>query len=247
MTSTPTAPEAPSAPINPSHALLSRAHSPDTTTRIFTDRVQKKPLLLRPTESADTPSTDARAARRLTRQRHAAQTKNKSASKPTPLSARQKRALGVHEIPKSQQRYEIFEGLHKMWVGYVREVLGLSEGGGPGYVSAASAGPKLASADFHGAEVEVVRSRCVGRVGLRGIVVKDRKFVFEVVTRGDVVKTIPKEHTVFRFEIPLGTGGGEGLGEEPRNLVFELHGSQFENRAPDRANKKFKQHAMVDL
>ena len=30
-------------------------------------------------------------------------------------------------------------------------------------------------------------------------------------------------------------------------LVFELHGSQFENRATDRATKKFKQRNMVDL
>lgn len=33
--------------------------------------------------------------------------------------------------------------------------------------------------------------------------------------------------------------------EEARKpLVFELHGSQFENRAPDRANKKFKWKGM---
>lgn len=28
--------------------------------------------------------------------------------------------------------------------------------------------------------------------------------------------------------------------ETPKPLVFELHGSQFENRPVDRANKKFK-------
>lgn len=33
----------------------------------------------------------------------------------------------------------------------------------------------------------------------------------------------------------------------PAQLVFELHGSQFENRAPDRATKKFKQRNMNDL
>ncbi|KAB2572663.1 hypothetical protein BFW01_g10307 [Lasiodiplodia theobromae] len=227
---------------NPSHALLSRAHSPDTTLRIYTDRVQRKPLLLRPT-SPD--PTNARGQRQAARQRLAAQRRHKSsASKPAPLSARQKRALGLYEIPKAQRRYEVFEGLHRMWVGYVREVLGLKENGGD-YVTPAAVGPKLASADFHGAEVEVVRCRCVGRVGVRGIVVKDTKFTFEVITRGNEVKTIPKEHTIFRFEIPLASR--DDAAEKPRNLVFELHGSQFENRAPDRANKKFKQHAMADL
>jgi len=73
---------------------------------------------------------------------------------------------------------------------------------------------------------------------------------------------IPKEHTVFKFEIPqpprkgavdegVGTGEGQGKGEGEgvglRSLVFELHGSQFENRAPERATKKFKQRNMSDL
>lgn len=60
---------------------------------------------------------------------------------------------------------------------------------------------------------------------------------------------IPKEHTIFRFEIPQpGTVTKEdGTVEGLRNLVFELHGSQFENRAPDRATKKFKQRNLSDL
>lgn len=49
---------------------------------------------------------------------------------------------------------------------------------------------------------------------------------------------IPKEHTVFRFTVSL-PKPAEG-GEDPKPLVFELHGSQFENRPVDRANKKFK-------
>ena len=72
------------------------------------------------------------------------------------------------------------------------EILGLKDGNGEGkrgYVTAQGAGSKLASADFHGAEVEVVRSGCVGRVGTRGIVVKDTKFTFEVVTRANVLRS----------------------------------------------------------
>ena len=61
---------------------------------------------------------------------------------------------------------------------------------------------KLVSADFHGAELEVVRSRCVSSVGVRGIVVRDSKFVFQIVTRRNELKIVPKEHTVFRFEVP---------------------------------------------
>jgi len=55
---------------------------------------------------------------------------------------------------------------------------------------------------------------------------------------------IPKEHTIFRFTVPLPARQEDGETTENkearRDLVFELHGSQFENRPVDRANKKFK-------
>lgn len=143
----------------------------------------------------------------------------------------------------------------------------------PARMEPQQAGAKLASADFHGAEVLVVRSRCVDRVGLRGIVVRDTMHTFEIVTRRDEVKSLPKEFTVFRFEVPVDDGDGdveaekeggvekeriqedvakEGLQESEKkpktqNLVFDLHGEQFKVRAPDRANKKFRLHILPDL
>lgn len=133
-----------------------------------------------------------------------------------------------------------------MWIGYIHEVLGEGRPISPGTAA------KLCSADFHGAEVEVVRSRCVSRVGVKGIVVKDSKFTFEVVTRADRVKVVPKEHTVFRFVVPRLGQEGEEKGEEgergnKQELVFELHGDQFIFRAVDRANKKFKPKFLRDV
>ena len=69
------------------------------------------------------------------------------------------------------------------------------------------------------------------------------------------VPAIPKKYTIFRFEIPQPVSTQSTMGDEApeektkaeRALVFELHGSQFENRAPDRATKKFKQRNMNDL
>lgn len=57
---------------------------------------------------------------------------------------------------------------------------------------------------------------------------------------------IPKRDAIFRFEVPgpEGEEAGISLEKETRpaqqTLVFELHGNQFEMRAADRANKKFK-------
>lgn len=235
-------------------SLLSRAFSPDTASRIFTEKVKTRPLHLKPTE----PST-AQQQRRLARKAKASRRKKQ---KPAPLSARQKRALCLYDIPKSQQKYAIYEPLNKMWVGYVQELLW--EDGTMRQVTP-SVATRLCSADFHGAELEVVRSRCVSRVGVKGIVVKDSRFVFEVVTKGDGVKILPKEHTVFRFTVPRPTKEDaeavDGLKEEgqteeqtkeamekkKKDLIFELHGDQFEYRAADRATRKFKPHYLPDL
>lgn len=70
----------------------------------------------------------------------------------------------------------------------MQEILDL-KGQSQAPVTPLSHGSKLVSADFHGAEIEVVKSRCSGRVGLKGIVVRDTKFTFVLVTKGDEVKS----------------------------------------------------------
>ncbi|KAL4889435.1 RNase P/MRP, p29 subunit [Aspergillus ambiguus] len=222
--------------------LLSRAHSPDTADQLFTERIKQKPLYLRPT--SPTPE-DNRTRRRLHRLRKKEYFLRKQ--KPRPLSAREKRASGIYDLPKEECKYAIFKELHIMWLDYMQEILDMkSRSPEEINVSSLSHGSKLVSADFHGALVEVVRSRCAGRVGVKGIVVRDTKFTFMVVTEKDEVKTIPKEQTIFRFSVPLPESDekqdSEGdSGKMPKKeFIFELHGSQFENRPVDRANKKFK-------
>ncbi len=113
----------------------------------------------------------------------------------------------MHDLPSNQAgggecRYEVYKGLNRLWRGYVREVLGLGgrnpsardrdEGRGEAkakQISAQHHGAVLASLDFHGAELEVVRCGCVGRVGTKGVVVRDTKFTFVVVTERDVVRS----------------------------------------------------------
>jgi ribonuclease P protein subunit POP4 len=124
----------------------------------------------------------------------------------------------------------------------MREILALDEERAS--VTAQSCGQMLASADMHGAILEVVRSRCVSRVGLKGIVVRDTKFTFELITEKNTMKSVPKEHTVFRFEISLPSKEGE---DAPKPLVFDILGEQFQSRAPDRANKKFRMHYQPEL
>lgn len=180
------------------HTLLLNAHPPELASTIFTEKVLHKPLHLRATSPNPT-SHDARAQRRQQRLRKKEKAQSKSERKPKPLSAKQKRISGIYDIPPHAQKYDVYAALHQMWVGYMWEILGLKEGergggggggGGRTYVTAQGAGKVLAGADFHGAEVMVVRSRCVGMVGLAGIVVRDTKFTFQFITKGDGLKSM---------------------------------------------------------
>jgi len=261
-------------PEHVAQTLLNQAHPSAVAATIFTDKVLHKPLRLRPS-SPDPNSKDARAKRRL--QRLHKKERLQRRQKPKPLSAKEKRITGIYDILDNARKYEIYVPLHKMWLGYMWEILGMKEGE-DSFITAQSAGSKLGSADYHGADIRVVRSRCVGMVGLAGIVVKDTKFTFQVITKKDELKSarllqqsklaherlltcfpaIPKRHTVFQFDIPQPRSnreqiqGSQDITErdveiQPHALVFELHGSQFEIRPTDRATKKLKQRRMDDL
>lgn len=226
-------------------SLLNRAFSPDTASSHYTERVVKRPLAIR----ATSPTPSARALRRRTLNERKLADRKRSKNKPRPLSAAQKRKLCLNEIPKDQQKYAIYEPLHTLWVGYMREILGVASDASAQqqrgvYITPASHGQILASADMHGAAMKVVRSRCVSRVGIEGIVVRDTRFTFVIVTKGNVVKSVPKEHTVFSITIPLPARDGE---EAPKPLELELFGEMLQTRAADRANKKFRMHYQPDL
>lgn len=225
-------------------SLLSQAHSPPTAERIYGEKIQHRSIFLRPTSPP--PQVTARQARRKERERKLKE--RKKALKPKPLSAKQRRELGLYDIPREEQKYATFVPLHNLWLGYVREILGSEV-----YSGGQGAAAKLSAAEFHGAEIEVVRSGCVGRVGIKGIVVKDTRFTFEVITVKNKIKTVPKEGTIFRVEIPppeaakSQTLPDTNAPPAPKNLAVEILGDQFNLRSVDRANKKFKPHFLKNV
>lgn len=234
--------------------LLNKAHPPETASAIFTEKILHKPLRLRPT-SPDPNSQDARARRRIERLRK--QEKSRRRKKPKPLSAKEKRITGLYEIPKMSQKYEIYVPLYRMWLEYMWEILGIAKGK-QAWVAAQVAGSKIATADFHGAKLSVVRSKCVSLVGLKGIVVRDTKFTFQIITEHNELKTLPKNHTIFQFRIPQ----PDAIRNAPHlesnrdildddmgvnDLIFEIHGDSFEHRPVERATKKFKPRNLAGL
>ncbi|KAK8010033.1 rRNA and tRNA processing protein [Apiospora arundinis] len=234
--------------------LLARGHSPDSASRIYSDKIQYRPLYLR--ANSPPPSVNARAARRKARDD---KNRKRKSQKPKPLSASQRRKLGLYDVPKSAQKYAVFEPLRQLWIGYMREVLGSHL-----YTGGPACAAKLCAAEYHGAEVEVTRSACPSRVGIKGIVVKDSRFAFEIVTPKNEMKLIPKEGTMFRLHIPaieqdIGAADSttttptdadkeeDEMATKSNGFTFEILGDQFQYRSADRANRKFKAHFLKKI
>lgn len=249
-----------------SYTLLRRANSPGTATDVHNTKLKNKRLSLLPTVSknprsdstAITSPDDARAQRQQRRAALDQSKRCKARHKPRPLSAKEKRKQCIYDIPKHETDYKLYKGLHGLWCGYMRDVLGI-EGRGESeqtrrsvYVTPGSAGQVLATADYHGAEMEVVRSTCAGRVGTKGIMVRETMYTFNLVTRRNRVVCVPKEGTIFRFTVPVvdQSSQEEDSAETPKQeeeeqrkpLVFEIHGDEFKTRPASRASKKWRWH-----
>ncbi|XP_029904079.1 ribonuclease P protein subunit p29 [Myripristis murdjan] len=155
--------------------------------------------------------------------------KSQNSKKARGLNARQKREMKVFQIKPEHQRYELFLPLHNLWRQYIIDLCnGLKPSSNPQLVQ-----QKLLKADFHGAIITVVRSKCPSYVGTTGILVQEFKHVFKIITKEDRLKVIPKRNSVFAVEI--------------NGFVSYIYGSKFEQRASERSAKKFKVKGTIDL
>ncbi|KAM6943528.1 ribonuclease P protein subunit p29 [Xenentodon cancila] len=154
---------------------------------------------------------------------------NRNKKKAKGLNACQKRTLKIFQLKPEHQRYELFLPLHDLWRQYIIDLCGgLKPSSSPQFVQ-----QKLLKADFHGAIITVVRSKCPSYVGTTGILVQEFKHVFKIITKDDKLKVIPKRNSVFSVEI--------------NGFVSHIFGSKFQQRASERSAKKFKVKGTIDL
>ena len=140
------------------------------------------------------------------------------------------RSIDAKDAPTVSHQFKDYEPLHILWQGYISDLLRLD-----GSTAAADTGIqiKLSKADFHGARLSVVRSKCPSLVGAGGIVVKETENTFVMITLADRLITIPKAHSVF-----LMSAGP---------LQCTIYGDHFCFRASERVVRKFKSKMTIDL
>jgi RNase P/RNase MRP subunit p29 len=128
--------------------------------------------------------------------------------------------------------FKAMQEMNRLWVQYIDSL-------GRGRTSAGVMSLPLASgqlrdklmrADLHGALIRVAQSRNHCTVGLVGIVLVESKLAFQIVTRENEVKLVPKQQTAFDVYHPT--------------AIFRFHGDQMLTRAAERSTRKYKSTAM---
>lgn len=128
---------------------------------------------------------------------------------------------------KNQAAYASFEPLNTLWQGYMADLLS-------GTSNAQVIAGKLASADYHGADLSVVEARNPSLVGIRGIVVWEARTSFVMVCKDNKIRIVEKRGARFHVnDLP--------------DKRFEIIGSRFLYRTAERSGKKFKPRSVEDL
>ncbi|KAI9507872.1 RNase P/MRP, p29 subunit [Russula earlei] len=259
------------------HLVAGNNRSQVRAQALYDERVRRRQLVL-----AERRGSQARGelpgagARRKRMEGEADRARARAKGEKMKMGRREAAEKGVWRLRKEEARWDAFVPLHRLWLGYMSELLGLAADPGEGssveaaMPHAADVHPRLVKADFHGSimtALKVRKSKNPGLVRLSGIVVQETENTFKVVTKGDKLKVIPKQGSIFVFAVPLystgssvvgatpADGAGTGSGEvgqgwtvlDGPHVEIELYGNQFCFRAADRAGRKFKHKETIEL
>ncbi|KAL1566093.1 ribonuclease P [Salvia divinorum] len=108
------------------------------------------------------------------------------------MSLKQHKSIGTFDLLKEFHNFDIFKPMHEKWKSYVQKLLKIS-----GKEQLAQC---FLNADLHGAIVLVVQCKTAAYVGLHGIMVRETKETFGIVTEDNKFKVVPKKLSVFMLE-----------------------------------------------
>uniref|UniRef100_A0A1B6IDK7 Ribonuclease P protein subunit p29 n=1 Tax=Homalodisca liturata TaxID=320908 RepID=A0A1B6IDK7_9HEMI len=160
-------------------------------------------------------------------------------AKKSHLSLHEKRILGLYKLPRKGLKYQEFLELHNLWRQYILDSLDLPQvPNKKGEVEMENSQREticrqLCKMDYHGAMLTVVRSKCPSHIGVQGIVVMDTKNTFKLLGQDNIVRTIPKDTSVFQIQVD--------------RFQLTMFGKYLCGKPAERTTKKFRKHLVPDL
>ncbi|XP_012266877.1 ribonuclease P protein subunit p29 [Athalia rosae] len=164
--------------------------------------------------------------------------RRRKSTKKTFLTNRKRIALGLNELKNGiNLEYKDALALNEMWLEYMRQMLDVHDFTDLPETPVKSKfeimGQHMIKADFHGAKITVVRSKCPSLVNISGIILQDTKCTFRVLGEDNILRTIPKDTSVFKIQLG--------------SVNLQLFGKKLCYRPAERSVKKVKTTYISDL
>ncbi|XP_076636604.1 ribonuclease P/MRP subunit POP4 isoform X1 [Colletes latitarsis] len=154
------------------------------------------------------------------------------------LTSRKRMQLGLRKIGyKDSMKYNDLLPLNQLWLNYMEQMLGYKFFNNvpkdPTDSNWETINQQLIKADFHGAEISVVGSKCPSLIGLHGIVIQDSKNTFRICGKDNIIRTIPKDVIIMNIYL--------------NQIKLELFGKDISIKPADRTIKKLKSGRIYEL
>ena len=157
-----------------------------------------------------------------------------------PLTAKEKRALGLYRLPKKGLKYSSFVSLNSLWLGYMEELLdmeALEKGDWSPNLNEETRQLQLqmrvCRADLTGAELTVASATCPSHLGVRGLVLMETKNTLQIISPDNRLRLIPKAGSSFQFEMS--------------GYRFTFPGACIDSKPAERITKKLKNKFPCDF
>lgn len=159
--------------------------------------------------------------------------KKPSKKKTQCLTRREKKDLGFYSMGRDNVKYKDILPMHQLWIEYINKVVDLTKVPSKTDRNWDSFTQSFYKADFHGAILSVIRSKCPSYVGKTGICIVDTRQTFVIVSDNDKTTTLLKKTCVFKLQI--------------NELNIVLFGKHLCIRPAERSTKKIKSIQHPDL
>ncbi|XP_051130314.1 ribonuclease MRP protein subunit POP4 isoform X2 [Andrographis paniculata] len=105
------------------------------------------------------------------------------------MSLKQHKKVGLFDLPTQFHNFELFKPMHEMWKSYTSRLLK--------NVGKDQLAQCFLNADLHGAIILVVHCKIVSHIGIHGIVVRETKEAFGIISKDNKFRVVPKKPCVF--------------------------------------------------
>lgn len=134
----------------------------------------------------------------------------------------------IKEMKKEEIKYESMVPMNQMWNEYITSLMNKT-------MNVETISSKIVKCDLHGALIEVVNSVNKNNIGIKGIMLFESKKTFNILTQNNKIKTILKQGSIFKLNLPYG------------DIEVTILGDNFIYKSAERTKVKFKTKYNLNL